>query len=377
MKGKKTFADILKAEQQKEDSKLQAKLPLWAGTEGIEVPTRLALEQCSSSQTAAYKASVASKILSETSGRIIADLTGGLGADSFAFSGIAEKVIYNEINPVLADAASRNFERLGRTNIQTRCSDAADALRNLGAPVGLIYLDPARRDSAGKKAFMLKDCTPDVLQLKEDLLQAAPAVLVKLSPMADISQLARDFAPNLSEVHIVGAKGECKEILCLLRRAPQDSYTITAASGTSIFSFSPEEEKDAHAPLSGIPNAGEILLEPASALMKAGAFNLTAQRLNLKKLGVSTHLYIGDSDLEGMFKRFLIEEVLPFGGQSFSLLRSRHLKGSATARNVPVSSEGFAKKAGLLTGEGPHLFALGADMEDGSSKRIILVCKAL
>lgn len=209
-----SFADILQKLESDSASRLAAKLPSWAGLL-VEVPAAINLQQCSGESAARYKASLIPE------GSRVADLTGGLGVDSWAFSRRASVVWYNERDVVLRDAVRRNFVALGVSGVEFNSFDispASDdwlaALREFGPVV--IYLDPARRDAAGRKVFLLEDCSPDVVALMPLLLDIAPLVMVKVSPMADLTMLQRRLAPYLSEIHVVGSDGECKEILCLL-----------------------------------------------------------------------------------------------------------------------------------------------------------------
>ena len=294
---KRSFADILQGLDSDRAQKIARKLPAWAAVDGLEIPSALSLEQCSSSATADYKASLARQAVStsrsgqlppETSGyagplplpaevgpsllrsrpgrqdppkrgcrgledkpacwlrfpgavpasvppetapgfaaalpvpaennpiNTVLDLTGGLGVDSWAFSQVAERVVYFERNAELAAAAGRNFARLGAGNIEVRCEEVTPQTDLPEAD--LIYADPARRDAAGRKVFLLEDCTPDILTLLPMLLRKAPTVLLKLSPMADLAMLADRLDPALREIHVVELDGEVKEILCLLCR---------------------------------------------------------------------------------------------------------------------------------------------------------------
>ena len=238
---KRSFADILQGLDSDRAQKVARKLPEWAAA-GAEIPSALSLEQCSSSATAGYKASLAAELIvlasrgesspdvqqqpadglserwgfeqSKHPGRPILDLTGGLGVDSWALSRVAERVVYFEREATLAEAAKRNFERLGAANIEVRCETVTPGSELPEAD--LIYADPARRDAAGRKVFRLEDCTPDILTLLPTLLRKAPAVLLKLSPMADLTMLTAQLGPALREIHVVELDGEVKEILCLL-----------------------------------------------------------------------------------------------------------------------------------------------------------------
>lgn len=178
--------------------KIRTKLPEWYEIPEIIYPDRLSSEQSSSSATAKHKASVASRI---ANGGRIADLTGGLGADSLAFSRVASQVMYNEMEPGRAEAARHNFPLLGAANISVssfcveeagKSEEAAyfwDTLKRF-AP-DLVYMDPARRSSTGSKVFLLEDCSPDVLTLIPDIFGICGNLLLKLSPMADISMLLK------------------------------------------------------------------------------------------------------------------------------------------------------------------------------------------
>jgi hypothetical protein len=343
---KRSFADILQGLDSDRAQKVARKLPAWAAVDGLEIPSALSLEQCSSSATAAYKASLAGQAVSTSrSGQLpdpiepcpistILDLTGGLGVDSWAFSQVAERVVYFERNAELAAAAGRNFARLGAGNIEVRCEEVTPETELPEAD--LIYADPARRDAAGRKVFLLEDCTPDILTLLPMLLRKAPTVLLKLSPMADLAMLAERLGPTLREIHVVELDGEVKEILCLLRSQSTTSeepnivivrlsgqaataaklrasrypsqpggwappvHEATGGHGFAAVPPAPEdclhfrlsEERAAEVQYAAEVRPGDTLLEPCPALLKAGAFRLPCARWDLLKLAVSTHLYL-------------------------------------------------------------------------------------
>ena len=270
----------------------------------------------------------------------ILDLTGGLGVDSWALSQVAERVVYFERNEELAAAAGRNFQRLGAGNIDVRCETVTPQTELPEAD--LIYADPARRDAAGRKVFLLEDCTPDILTLLPMLLKKAPAVLLKLSPMADLAMLSERLGPALHEIHVVECDGEVKEILCLLLRdnvspepdilvvrlnasrggilvheatgghgfagktspdvpprgagvppmAADDMQLGADAADGDVLRFRVSEERAAEAVYAAGVQPGDVLLEPYPALLKAGAFRLPCARWGLSKLAPSTHLYL-------------------------------------------------------------------------------------
>ena len=407
---KRSFADILQGLDTDRAQKVTRKLPAWAavdaerraaGLDALEFPSALSLEQCSSTAAALYKAGLAAPV------KTVLDLTGGLGVDSWAFSQVAEQVVYYERNAELAAAAERNFARLGAENIEVRCEEVTPQTELPEA--GLIYADPARRDTAGRKVFLLEDCTPDILTLLPLLLRKAPAVLLKLSPMADLAMLAGRLGPALREIHVVESEGEVKELLCLLCRQSATSeepkiVVVRLQGGT--FSFFHPEEREADAVYAAGVQAGDMLLEPCPALLKAGAFKLPCARWGLHKLAPSTHLYLApvlpgtktapdvpdepDSGLRGTktapdvpgtalpdgagawFKARRVVEVLPFGAAAFKALRRRYPRAEVTARNLPLGSDALRQKLGTAPGGDIHIF--GCRQADGSA--VLLVAAA-
>ena len=389
---KRSFADILQGLEGDRARKVSRKLPSWSAA-GAEVPTALSLEQCSSEATAQYKAGLVSRTVS-TPPETILDITGGLGVDSWAFSQVAERVVYFERDAELAAAAARNFARLGAAGIEVRCETVTPQTELPEAD--LIYADPARRSAAGRKVFLLEDCSPDILTLLPLLLRKAPAVLLKLSPMADLSMLTERLGPALHEIHVVELDSEVKELLCLLRRdpTPEGPEIIIprldrSPSGPSVshsgppshsgldpesLRFCPQEERDAMPQYAAAVRPGDTLLVPSPALLKAGAFNLPCARWGLQKLAPSTHLYLSPS-LPGAawFRPYRIREVLPVGNAAFRQLREQYPKAEVTARNLPLTSDALRKKLGIAPGGEAHIFA--CRLADGAA--VLLVCKKM
>ena len=299
----------------------------------------------------------------------VLDLTGGLGVDSWAFSRVAERVVSYERDAVLAEAAERNFARLGAGNITVRNETVTPETELPEAD--LIYADPARRSATGRKVFLLEDCTPDILTLLPMLLEKAPAVLLKLSPMADLSMLRERLGAVLREIHVVESDGEVKELLCLLGRTPspeEPEIAVTRLPGAT-FRFRMTEEREAEAVFTAGVQPGEVLLEPCPALLKAGAFNLPCKRWGLRKLAPSTHLYLAPVPASPWFKAWRIIEVLPFGAAAFRQVKQRWPRTEVTARNLPLGSAELQKKMGVSPGGDTHIFA--CRLADGSAALII------
>lgn len=379
--------------------KLLGKLNEWYMNPDLVFPVKLSAEQCSSSSTGKYKAELAQRIITETSeddfdgAWRIADLTGGLGADSWFFSQLAEEVLYNDMNPILCKAAEHNFRALGSSNIRISnhaavpsvCIDS-DGTGTGASPQSIlhdfrpdiIYMDPARRGEGGKKVFLMEDCSPDILSMKDELLAICRHLLVKLSPMVDISIACSKLGKCCREVHITATGGECKELLIWMDREWNSQYTITAAelpsgypvSPPATFRFTPAEERSSCATAGSIEDA-IYLFEPGKALMKAGAFNLVSERYRLAKSGKSTHYYMIDShtgehtikELSGIGKIYRILEHATLDKRSIKAVGKKYPKAEVTARNIPMDTDTLRKKLGVRSGDEIHIFGLKSDME--------------
>ena len=416
--------------------RLRKKLPEWVACTGLVYPSSLCAEQCSSSDTARYKASIVQRIFNEYVGTVasmvgdpcrttgsatkgtesvpdknspttrnqsvtelaevtipsrgkVADLTGGLGVDSWAFSEVAEEVLYNEMNPALAAAARHNFKALGVTNIFIKNSEAtSDSLKDIFGDFrpDVIFLDPARRDSAGKKVFLLEDCSPDVLKILPELFGISRFVLLKLSPMADITmaveRLDRTYEEYLEkasgkgwngqwvrEVHVVASGGECKELLILLDGEWNEGYSLTCREDGKTLTFKPEEITKAKA---GYPDStfARIIFEPGKSLTKAGVSNAICERFGLVKLARFTHLYtisepLSDSEseqrtapLKDFGKVFYVKEILPLNKSSMKDVGKRYPHSEVSAKNIPMSSDELRTRLKVKSGDDSHIFGV-------------------
>ena len=351
---KKTFSQLLEEDRESVLRKAAHKLPSWVRAGAIDFPGSLCLEQCSSEAAAHYKASFVK------GAGIVADLTGGLGVDSVAFSQVAGDVLYYERNPELAAAAFGNFEKLGAANIAVCCAEVGPGQIDALPVCGWIYADPARRSAAGRKVFLLEDCEPDILTLLPSIWQKTTNVMLKLSPMADISMVASRLGSELAEIHIVALKGEVKELLCILKAGNTAGYTETVVEledGGSL-AFRPEDEAAAVAVPAPAPEPGDFLYEPRPALLKAGLFKLPCTRCGLRKFAPSTHLYTGPGTPVPFFKIYRIRETAPLGKSTLKDFAARYPGASVSARNLPLGSEELRSrmKMGAATRDGTHIF---------------------
>ena len=392
--------------------KLKTKVPEWYAVPSLVYPFRLSGEQCSSSETALYKAKLASRVRREgvppetasaalrplpkqalgpslfcgrgwpqVSGGTpsllrIADLTGGMGVDSWAFAQVAGEVLYNEMQEGLAEATRLNFRELGVENVRFSCKKVEmgkvrEVLDDFEAD--MIFLDPARRGEDGRKVFLIEECQPDVVGLLPELFEASRFILLKLSPMADITMACKRLGEHVKEVHVVASGGECKELLCLLDREWMGGYTVFVVESGAVMEIPGQSDSVSYA----VPKAGEILFEPGKALAKAGAFNLPC-RFGLIKLDIHTHLYACEAVPEGLVpfgKWFEIVEVLPLNNRTMKEVGKRWPQAEVTARNVPMTSDLLRKKIGCASGGDIHLFGVRADAGSDSGNYLIVTKK--
>lgn len=355
--------------------KLREKCPEWASVPGLVYPDTLCAEQCSSSATARYKASVALRSVPVGRRCRIADLTGGLGVDDRAFAEGGFEVLYNERNVALCSAAAYNFKLLGHPEIIVRSMDVRPDPECLDDLLGdflpdVIYLDPARRAGDGRKVFLLEDCSPDVLPLLPLLLRRAPLVMLKISPMADISRMESQIGQAggfVREVHVVASKGECKELLVLVSSGSSSApCRITVWEDGTSWTYDSAEETTAPAPVSASPQdivPGSVLFVPGKALMKAAPFRLLAGD-GLRPLDSSTHVYLIPSgtypapEILALGKTMKVEAVLSFRKDDLHRVRAKWPHGDITSRNLPMTSDALRKRLGITPGPGPHIFGL-------------------
>ena len=346
----------------------EAKLPTWAGVADVHYPKHLSMEQCSSEATARYKATL-------VEGDTLVDLTGGFGIDCSFLSRRFRSSVYVERQEELCELARHNFPLLG-LDIQVHHADGVSYLETMQS-VDCIYLDPARRDGHGGKTVAISDCEPNLCLLEDRLVQQAKTVLVKLSPMLDLS-LALKELKHVAEAHVVTLHHECKELLLLLRReASSDEVKIHCEqllpSGESRhFVFTQEQERTADCPLAA--EVEEYLYEPNASILKAGAYRSLTQAYPVKKLHPSSHLYTSASSVPDFPGRcFKVKTVSSFGKKELKSFLQGLEKANLTIRNFPSSVADLRKRLKLKEGGDDYLFA--TTLADGS--KVLVHCHKL
>lgn len=335
----------------------EKKVPLWAQTAGIRYPQHLSMEQCSSEVTARYKASL-------VSGDTLTDLTAGWGVDCSFLARNFRCADYVERQETLCRIAAHNFPLLGLPHVRIHCADAVEYLQSM-EPVDCLFLDPARRDSHGGKTVAIAECEPDVCRLEPLLVEKGKTVMIKLSPMLDMASALRDLQ-YVRRIHVVSVNNECKELIILLRKAPDEEETdegeviisceqVVNNSVHQHFQFTFSEEKSAGCPLA--ESVGNYLYEPGAALLKAGPYRLLATRYGVEKLHPNSHLYTSSGLVDFPGRRFRVTAVSGFGKKDLKVLLEGVEKANLTVRNFPSSVAELRKKLKLKEGGDIYLFA--------------------
>ena len=402
----------------------RVKLPRWASLEGIIYPPHISMEQCSSESTALYKAELAARLLglpASSSGTEMkaeneiefVDLTGGFGVDfSYIAARLGVKSMYVERQAHLCEAAKENFERLGLKNAIVKNGDGIEVLHSflpkkddaasaddslgiiydqplslLKTKLGLklIFIDPARRDDAGNKVVSLKDCTPDVTVLQEEMLSKADYVIIKLSPMLDWHRAVSELS-HVREVHIISVNNECKELLLVLSARNMDEMEASSADGVGgteeaegtdgavkyagklrIYcvndaqSFVCDESDMETSSVKIAPSTLEemqYLYEPNASLMKAGCFGVLSGRYDARMLSKNSHLFVSQAPIEAFPGRsFRIIAISSFNKKELKRHLSGITKANIATRNFPLSVAELRKRLKLKDGGETYIFA--------------------
>ena len=344
---------------------LRKKVPSWSENEDLIFPAHLSIEQCSSEASAQYKAGL-------LQGQTFADLTGGLGIDTYYIAQRFRQADYVEQQTELCDFAIHNFEVL-KANVKVWNESAEDYLKHC-EPKDCIFIDPARRDEHGRKTVSISDCTPDVSALQDELLQKAQKVMIKLSPMLDISKALEELH-HVKAVHVVAVANECKELVFIIERDYQGEpqfVCVNLMTSQPEVCFAQEEERQCPSRLAdGVLN---YLYEPNPAVMKAGCFKLLTERFDVCKLHKNSNLYTSNqliTDFPGRI--FEVVDWAPYNKKVNQTLLQGVEKASIAVRNFPLSVAELRRVLKIKDGDIVYLFATTLK---GEEKVIIRTKKA-
>ena len=387
------------------------KLPSWAALDGLLFPPHLNMEQCSSEQTARYKADICRRLLEThhdspftlheppvtlhpSPFTNLVDLTGGFGVDFSWMSKAFDEATYVERDSELFAISSHNFGLVNFVNsVKTLNMDGIDFLHQL-THATVIFLDPARRDDKGARTYGIADCTPNVLEIKDELLQKADIVILKLSPMLDWRKAISDLGEqNVHEVHIVSVQNECKELLLVLSASqpapPYALFTINLLSdGTSqqfhvpssvtlhpscVPSVASEQSSSAPVTLHQSPvTLHQYLYEPNASIMKAGCFQELAQHYSVQPLAPNSHLFVSEQPIADFPGRsFQISAISSMNKKELKTVLNNIHSANITTRNFPLSVADLRKKLKLADGGNVYIFATTL----ANNQHVLIVCR--
>lgn len=351
-------------EQIEAKKKCEKKLSTWFSTSNIYYPNKLNIEQTSSEITAKYKSNI-------VSGKSLIDITGGFGVDAYYFSKVIDEITHCEIASNLSEIVKHNYNQLEVKNIQTEATDGLEFLKTHNKKYDWIYVDPSRRNQQKGKVFYLNDCIPNVPKHLDILFNRCKNILIKTSPLLDISIGINELS-NVKELHIVALNNDVKELLWVLEKdyikSTQVKTINISKTGKEIFNFNLEEE---HLTELNIELPLTYLYEPNSAILKSGAFNLIAKKLNIHKLHQHSHLYTSTELIEFPGRTFKTKQVLSYNKES--LKQFKNTKANITIRNFPDSVANIRKKHKIKDGGDLYLFFT----TNMNNERVVVVCNKI
>lgn len=349
------------AQQIEGKKKCAVKLPTWFQTTEIYYPPKLHIEQSSSEKSALYKAGL-------LSGKSLMDVTGGFGVDSYFFSQKFEEIILCEINGALSEITTYNLDKLGAQNIKVKNVDGIEYLKKSDKTFDWIFIDPSRRDKTRGKVFKLSECTPDITEHLDLLLEKSKGILLKTSPLLDIKMGLKELK-YVEEIHIVAVNNEVKELLWVIKGQNQNDPLIKTinikSSDDEVLAFKLSDENTAKSVYS---RPLDFLYEPNAAILKAGAFKTIGNQFHLKKLHEHTHLYTSEKEVGFPGRVFKILSVGPYNKKSLGKLGVA--KANITIRNFPMQVVDIRKKHKILEGGELYLFFV----KDCQNKLQIIKC---
>ena len=356
------------------------KLPSWAAHDGIIYPPHLSMEQCSSEQTARYKVGIIGGTgVRGYEGAGMVDLTGGFGVDFSFLAPHFQKAVYVERQESLCELARHNFAVLG-INAEVVCADVVDYLRQM-PHADVIYIDPARRDDHGQRTYGISDCTPDVVALRDLLMEKADRVIIKLSPMLDWRKAVNDLGEQyVRAVHIVSVQNECKELLLVLEergeRREERDFSVHCVNDDSVFVTHPLCPQASLSPLSSLLSPLNYLYEPNASIMKAGCFAEVAEAFDVSQLAPNSHLFVSPPRPIGRVswgRVFQIDAVTTLNKRELRTTLAGISQANITVRNFPLSVADLRRRLKLSEGGSTYIFATTL----ADKRHVLLVCRKI
>ncbi|WP_434502249.1 THUMP-like domain-containing protein [Prevotella sp.] len=352
----------------------RSKLPSWAEIDGMIYPPHISMEQCSSESTAMYKASLCERLQNECGDRmsLLIDLTGGFGVDFSFMCRNFKKAVYVERQQHLCDIAKHNLDLLEMRHADVKCGDGVDYLHSMKAENAVIYVDPARRDINGAKTYAIEDCTPDVVELCDELVEKASVVIIKLSPMLDW-HAAVEKLKYVTEVHVVSVDNECKELLLIMcKDAQQHPVKLFCVNNEDVFITTQDQPNVAVLPIS--IDEAKCLYEPNASIMKTGCFDQMVSRYNVTSVGKNSHLFISNDEIDDFpGRKFYIISISSFNKKELKQKLEGVKQANITVRNFPLSTDQLRKRLKIKDGGDVYIFATTV----WNDQHALIICKKM
>lgn len=345
------------------------KLPKWAATTDVWYPPHLPMEQCSSQETALYKAQLVQDLLPHSSQRnSMADLTGGYGVDFSYIAPYFQHAHYIELDPTLCYIARHNMPLLGLPHAHIHNTDATHYHQSHT----LTFIDPARRDLHGRKTIALADCTPNIIELQDHLRTIALYTIIKLSPMLDICHTL-NLLSGIAQIHVVSVKGECKELLLVMTRQVNATPQIICANlqtDQPIYSASTHSHPAPSLALS----PAQYLYEPNASILKGGIQDSLCHTYHTDKLHSHSNLFTSHTPIPHFpGRRFCVLQVCLFDKHSIRQLQSTTPQANLTIRNFPGTVESLRRRLKIKEGGDKYIFA--TTLSQG--QHVLIVCEKM
>lgn len=308
----------------------------------------------------------------------LCDMTAGLGIDCLHIAATGTEVTACEINPLRAEVLSYNAIGLGVGQlIRVRNTDSVEALKKGVLSADTLFIDPARRDSDGRRVFGISDCTPDLIAIEPYVARHFKRMVAKLSPMLDVSVVARSLS-GVTDIYVIGTTTECRELVSLSLPSggqkdgnPTIHAVTLSPQGTMSLNFNRAEEAEAQC-IFATPTKGDILIIPYPAIIKAGAFRFTAEKYHLSKIAPNTHLYFTSekSGLESVpGQKILIEDVVEWRSKNIKRLKNLIPQGWITVKNFGMTADELRARLCIRSG-GTHRIV---GFTDNAGKRLLAI----
>lgn len=345
------------------------KLPVYSALERFVFPTMLSAEQCTSEALAAFHAT-----LVEPDGSGL-DMTAGLGVDAMALARVSRRIKSFDIDGRVADALRHNASLVGVSNLEVTRGDSADWLASTEECFDWIFVDPARRGEGGRRLYSMSDCSPDVTKLLPLMAAHARSLIIKASPMLDLSNTGHSL-PGITDLYVVGTATECKEVVAVVDlshedvRQPAVHAVKVAADGFDIRTIESGTQPD----LAEMLEEAAWVAEPWPSLMKCNADGWLCRKYGVKQIARSTHRYVSTGRLHDSFpgRVYEIEKISGYGRRDCLEIRKEYPEVNVTARNFPDTPAAVLRRLGVREGGTRRLFAVRD--QKGKPKIIVTKC---